>query len=221
MEGLPRVETPEERTTAGASPFMFVANALALDLVNTELVVRGRRRDLLATPDAVVAWWAEARARYLDMEGVGAVVGAGDRWRDAEAIAALKGLRAAVRMVFAAVAAGGQPAARDLEPLNRILRTGYHVLDSAPTGAIVPAYGVRDAGPDGLLLPLALSAFRLLTEADPARLRSCEYERCIGLFYDTSKSATRRWCGEGCMNRARSAQRYAQTKAMRHPGSAQ
>ncbi len=205
---------------------MFVANALALDLVNTEVVARGRRRDLLATPDAVVAWWAEACAHYPaahcpNMEGSGAVVGAGDRWRDAEAIAALKGLRVAVRTVFAAVAAGRQPTARDLEPLNRLLRTGYHVLDSAPTGAIVPAYGVRDAGPDGLLLPIALSAFRVLTEADPARLRSCEYERCIGLFYDTSKSATRRWCGEGCMNRARSAQRYAQTKATRHPGSAQ
>lgn len=34
------------------------------------------------------------------------------------------------------------------------------------------------------------------------------------LFYNTSKSVTRRWCGEGCMNRARSAARYAQVKGV-------
>jgi predicted RNA-binding Zn ribbon-like protein len=32
------------------------------------------------------------------------------------------------------------------------------------------------------------------------------------LFYDTTKSGTRRWCSTSCMNRARSSRRYRERR---------
>jgi predicted RNA-binding Zn ribbon-like protein len=49
---------------------------------------------------------------------------------------------------------------------------------------------------------VALSAVDLLTRKDHGRLHRCENARCVLLFYDTTKSSTRRWCSTGCMDRA-------------------
>lgn len=54
---------------------------------------------------------------------------------------------------------------------------------------------------------------RLLTEGDLRRLHKCRNERCVLLFYDTTKSGTRQWCSLDCFNRTRSSQRYRQRKA--------
>ena len=74
-------------------------------------------------------------------------------------------------------------------------------------------YGVREDGPDATLLPIALSARDLLAGRDLRRLRRCGNRRCVLLFYDGTKSATRRWCSVRCMDRARSSARYAERKA--------
>jgi len=44
--------------------FPFLGNNLALDLVNTEIVARGKKVDLLVTPQDVVLWWELARETY-------------------------------------------------------------------------------------------------------------------------------------------------------------
>ena len=59
---------------------------------------------------------------------------------------------------------------------------------------------------------IAYAAMSLLTEQDLIRLRACQNSRCILLFYDTSKSATRHWCSIACTNRARSWQYYKRAK---------
>ena len=46
--------------------FHFVGDALALDLVNTEVMARGQRRDLLAAPGAATRWWRAAQAHHDD-----------------------------------------------------------------------------------------------------------------------------------------------------------
>src|SRR5690349_7942171 len=56
-------------TTPDTSSFQFVGDVLALDLVNTEVVVRRRPIDLLAVPGAYTAWWSEAAARYPEIAG--------------------------------------------------------------------------------------------------------------------------------------------------------
>ena len=191
--------------------YVFVGGALALDLVNTEVIFRGGRRDLLATPDDVVDWWRAALARYPEHRIAGAQVGKlEDR---GELFGALKALRKALRGIFVALAEKRRVEEADLEVLNGVLSTGYRSLEITPEGDLVPAYRTRDAGRGEVLLPIAMSAFELITRVDAERLHECRNPKCMLVFYDTSKSATRRWCSTACMNRARSAQRYRQRKA--------
>ena len=41
-------------------PFQFVGNNLALDFVNTRIVLQGVQVDLLSTPEQLVSWLATA-----------------------------------------------------------------------------------------------------------------------------------------------------------------
>ncbi len=97
--------------------------------------------------------------------------------------------------------------------LNGVLSTGYRSLEITSGGDLVPMDRTRDAGRGEVLLSIAMSAFELITQGDAGRLHECSNPKCVLLFYDTSKSATRRWCSTACMNRARSAQHYRQRKA--------
>ena len=189
--------------------FEFIGEALALDLINTDIVVRGKPLDLLDAPGALAAWWREAGARYPD---AGLVEHDPLLTTDDLALSAAKALRGALRAVCEAVI-DGRPVDDDaLAVLNRILRAGYLALAIGADGVPRQVSGSHDAGADGLLLPVARSALALLTGNDLARLHRCANDRCVLLFLDTTKSATRRWCSVGCMNRARSSRRYRERK---------
>lgn len=221
------VETDE----ATARGFLFVGEALALDLVNTEAVVRRKPVDLLAAPNALPLWWRAAQARHP-----AAFAGEGEfgRCPPAAALPAALALRAALRRIVGAVADRGDGRAietADLAILNRVVRTEYRavavqvaaaveVAAAARMAAVLrPVVGRRGSGPSGALLPVARSAFDLLTANEPTRLHRCGNSRCVLFFYDTTKSGTRRWCSVGCMNRARSAARYrAKLAANAAPG---
>jgi predicted RNA-binding Zn ribbon-like protein len=203
-------EAAEDSAVAGAPAFLFVGGALALDLVNTEVVVRDKRRDLLADPQDVAHWWQSARRHHPDPVEV-PVAPVYDR----ALLDALRALRAALRGIFSAVVEATAPCAADLGLLNAILATGHHALLSAPGGTLLPAYRTDGTPEAAILLPVALSAFRLLTKGDRARLHKCGNERCILLLYDTTRSATRRWCSVGCKDRDRKMKRY-----QRHPAPA-
>src|SRR5437868_14231516 len=92
--------------SAEAPVFLFLAGSLALDFVNTAVVVRRRPRDLLATPADLAAWWQAAAQHYP-----GLVAGARlpATWNEADLIAA-RALRGHLRALLEAVAAG-EPAA--------------------------------------------------------------------------------------------------------------
>lgn len=189
-------------------PF-FVGESLALDLVNTEVVIRGKPCDLLDGSDGYAAWWEEARRHYPEAT-LGVALPPGSN--DAALLMTAKELRAALRRIFEAVADTRQVNMADLMILNRVLATGYEAVEPAETGELQAVQKSRTAGPTAALLPVAQSARDLLVERDPGRLHRCGNDRCVLLFYDTTKSATRRWCSPGCMNRARSAQRYQARK---------
>jgi len=46
--------------------YLFLSGVLALDLVNTEIIVRGRRYDLFSSPEDVARWWQEAVTHHPD-----------------------------------------------------------------------------------------------------------------------------------------------------------
>ena len=188
--------------------FPFFGEVLALDLVNTEVILRGKPRDLLVRPEDVGLWWQAAQRQYPDMEEVEA----SDLARgDPETLVALKGLRSALRGIFSALADSTTPSSANIDVLNSVLATGAHALVSTSSGAVRPVYHVQTDA-DSMRFTIALSALQLVRDGDLQRLHRCSNDRCVLLFYDTTKSATRRWCSLGCMDRARSAKRYLAAK---------
>lgn len=189
--------------------FEFVGEALALDFTNTELIRRRKRVDLLAAPQDLLDWWNAALIHHpLDTSPIPDV--------DGDTLLAAKYLRAGLRRLFDTVIAKAPCQTDDLETLNSFLRAGYTQVNLTPTGEFVIQRYADTTTP--LLLEVALSAQKLLTEHDPDRLRQCQNEHCWMLFYDTTKNANRRWCSTACLNRARSAEHYQHTKGS--PGAA-
>lgn len=191
-------------------PFPFRGENLALDLVNTEIMRRGKRADLLATPQDVAHWRRAASHHHigLNTEETGALV------YDTALLNALTSLRAALRGIFSALVEEQTPTLEDLNVLNGVLKTGYPALDLTEQGDLLYSYHTTDTRKGPLLLPIALAASYLIESGERKRLHRCGNESCIQLFYDTTKSATRRWCSLGCMDRARSAQRYKEAKRL-------
>src|SRR3954451_9522967 len=84
-----------QKATRPAMDYMFLSGVLALDLVNTEVVVRGKRRDLFATPENVANWWPQALTHHPDGEKIKADMDA-IVWSD-QLLERIKRLRAAIR----------------------------------------------------------------------------------------------------------------------------
>jgi predicted RNA-binding Zn ribbon-like protein len=120
-------------------------------------------------------------------------------------------LRAAIDRIFRATADGRDPAAGDLQTLQQEHLEG---LSSAALAREGQRIGWSWRGVDDLRLPVWLegaSAVALLTEGDLARVKQCPgADDCGWLFYDTSRSGTRRWCSmEGCGSRVKMRRHYA------------
>jgi predicted RNA-binding Zn ribbon-like protein len=193
--------------------YLFLSGVLALDLVNTEVVVRGRRYDLLSSPEDGAHWWQEALRHHPDEEKVKgetqAIV-----WSSL-LLERIKRVRAAIRTLCTNRVEQQAFDQEALTTLNAILAMGYPALDVISEQKMVPIYGTREADQGTILLPIALSAFHLFTQAEKPRLHKCKNDRCILFFYDTTKSATRKWCTLDCMNRARSLQHYRHVREAR------
>lgn len=201
---------PKRQTdTRPAMDYLFLSGVVALDFVNTEVLVRGKRRDLFATPEDVAHWWQQAFTHYPDGEKVKADTSA-IVW-SVQLLERVKQVRAAIRTLCTNLVEQQPVDGEALTTLNTILAMGYPALEAASGQEMVPIYRTHD-DQGAILLPIALSALHLFTHAEKHRLHKCNNERCILFFYDTTKSATRRWCSLECMNRARSLQHYRHVK---------
>lgn len=191
-----------------AGDALFLSGSLALDLVNTETVVRRKKRDALSSPDDLARWWQAALAHNPEHDDV----------EDGETPVAwtfdlleeVKRFRQSLRSLCTDLVEEPGTTTPDLEPLNQILSLGYRSAQFTSQGEIVPVYRVYDQQKGRILLPIALSALRLFTETERQRLHKCKNDRCILFFYDTSKGGTRQWCSLGCLNRSRSILHYQQ-----------
>ncbi len=193
--------------------YPFLSGVLALDLVNTEVIVRGRRYDLLCSSEDVESWWQEAIIHHPDREKVKQETQVIE-W-SLPLLERIKRIRAAIRTLCTNLVEQQPLDQEALSVLNAILAMGYPALDVVSEGEMVPIYRAREANQGAILLTIALSAFHLLTQAEKHRLHKCKNDRCILFFYDTTKSATRQWCSLECMNRARSLQHYQHIKEER------
>lgn len=192
------------------APFRFLGDALALDALNTERLVKGAYQDLLISPAALLHWWSQAQLHYPILEldqGQQEVLPV-----DQEMLDAFKVLRTALHQLFEERMAEGDIQEEQLSPLNDILKLGSQVLEQTSPGS----FRLRDQPGNEprarVLLPIVRSAIWLLAEGARGRLRRCRNPRCHLFFYDHTRSATRQWCCLQCMDRARSARRYEQAR---------
>jgi predicted RNA-binding Zn ribbon-like protein len=124
-------------------------------------------------------------------------------------------LREAIFEVFAA-AGRKQPASA---AALAVVQTHYaEAMAGARLAPGEDGYDWRFAGGDPARVwwPVAVSAVRLLTDGPLDRVKVCAAEAgCIGLFLDTSKNRSRRWCTmDGCGIDAK-VQRQASRRAAR------
>src|SRR5690348_12102161 len=209
-----RTAEPKGQTASRpAMDYLFLSGVLALDLVNTEVIVRGKRYDLFATPENVAVWWQQVRTHHPDAEHVRATTDT-VIW-STQLLERIKRVRAAIRALCTNLVEEQSFDMEELTTLNAILAMGYPALEAASGQEMIAVYRPRDDEQGAILLPLALSALHLFTQTDHHRLHQCKNERCILFFYDTTKSATRQWCSLECMNRARSLEHYQHIKEER------
>jgi len=171
------------------------------DFVNTDRVRGGRRVELLPSNGALFAW---ARAAGLSVRGRASARALDPRARR---------LRRAIRALVEAQIDGRRADRAALATLNeRIARAGRPLVcvgDRLARAAIC-------ATPDDVLGRVAEDAAELLSTADLRRLRRCGSDRCVLLFYDTSRTHRRRWCSmKTCGNRDKVNRHHARARASR------
>jgi predicted RNA-binding Zn ribbon-like protein len=187
--------------------FFWVGNHPGVDFVNTEPAGdRGERVELLGSWDDVGAWAAAASLVATAPNDARAA----STGREVDrALDWVRSLRTAARKVLDPdepdAAAGASTLAEIVAdvPVHLVYRPG------APPGA--PPVSSTNAI-DSLRLVLAMAVLDA-TALDRSRIRRCEGARCVLLFYDTSKSRSRRWCDmAACGNRAKAAAYYRRTR---------
>jgi predicted RNA-binding Zn ribbon-like protein len=191
-------------------PFFFIGNHRLLDFVNTEVAVEGEPRDLLGHLDDLVAWLERAGA--VDRATAQAALARwGGRRRGAAVLAKARTLRAALRGLADAAAAGRSVPRPTVAQVNALLARGAAVdrLVAGSDGSFATRRGLRLREPDDLLVPIAEAAAEFLCHADLRRVRRCAHPSCVLYFLDTTKNGTRRWCDmRTCGNRVNAAAYY-------------
>lgn len=168
------------------SPFVL-ADHPALDLLNTQMMVEGQKRDLLHN-DAQAAQW-------LEQIGLGLAAQAGN----GRLLGELRALRESIESL---IVARRENRSADPAALNRFLLGAVPQLVWEQPGA--PKLD-RFHQPDLMsqqLGRLAYAAAELLAEGDFNLVRKCESAECSLMFYDRTKAHKRRWCSMAlCGNR--------------------
>jgi predicted RNA-binding Zn ribbon-like protein len=205
-------------------PALFVADAPALDFINSRAMPTGEIVDWLQSGEDFLAWLDQAK--FAPPEVI-AKLRAEARPAEIDAVARkARALRDWFRGFV--IAHMGRPltskAAAELEPLNRILADDWQFHE------IVPAHGsARRRGdesqplswqikrrwrdPESLLLPIAETMGEFVCTADFSRVKPCEGSHCTILFLDHTRSGARRWCSMAvCGNRAKQALHRARAK---------
>ncbi len=203
---------PDNEAANSEVEFVFRGGPLALDLINTEVMVRGKRGDLLTTPLVLEKWWQAIGQQYPESPELATGLEA----FSPTALEAVLKLRRALRNIMDAVVNQAAIDPQDQLALNTVLAIGHHHLTLQEDNKRLKAeYQLNNQTDSSLLFQVALSAFRLLTETELKRLHRCKNERCILYFYDNTRSATRHWCSLGCMNRSRSLENYRRAKQLK------
>ena len=202
------------------SDFVFDGGTLALDLLNTWRFNADQPLDLLQSPEDLIIWLTAAGLP----DGADCAELSSSPPNRRILLDETLWLRQDILLIVQSLVAGELPPPYTVDALNRILTesgTSFR-LDSLT----IPPEGEQEERMEGQLVlnahehvssvlgvlqPIALSTARIVTEANPTRIRQCASSNCMYWFLDTSKSGRRRWCSMSrCGNRAKVAKHYRQ-----------
>jgi predicted RNA-binding Zn ribbon-like protein len=113
----------------------------------------------------------------------------------AAALARAVDLREALYRIFKSCVEGWPPRQSDIDTLRAelsIARSHERLARSA--GNFVWLWEDQRHPLDRVLWPVSRSAADMLTSADLSRIRQCERRDCGGIFLDTTRNRSRRWC---------------------------
>ena len=166
-------------------------DSLWIDFINSDWhdpLGKARDRDELEDP----AWLR----RLLERWNLPTV---DTRRRDTRA--ALRDLRTLLQAFVRSLVRDGALRPKELATLNRYLAahpvtSRLEIEDDAFRLRLSPTA----RGLDAVLFSVTESFAAFLAEGDPTRLKLCENHDCRWVFYDTTRSRTRRWCADGCGN---------------------
>jgi predicted RNA-binding Zn ribbon-like protein len=172
--------------------FLFVGNHLALDFLNTRLVLAGSPKELLPDVGALVRWLV---ASGLLTRPKGKALA--KKWKDSpEAAVLLRELlkfRERLRATVVRQEAGFSVSGAFIAELNSLLKQHPSVIALQRKGVKLDLEAASELKkPNDIWAAIATAVAELLSNVPPARLRKCE--ACIVHFLDTSKKGSRRWC---------------------------
>ncbi|WJV50608.1 CGNR zinc finger domain-containing protein [Streptomyces flavofungini] len=215
----PKPTGPPSPQAAPATP---AATLLTLDLAAT---IRhdghGGVADDLDAPGGLTAWVRAHAAELPDALGP-------RRFRaDESAREAVRGVRAAVRALFAHAVRPGAPSPADARRLLPVREAVTRLNEAAARVPTVPVLSwprggapvVRDepvdraeavAGTDLLTAALARAALTFFAGPDRERLRACHAPRCVRYFL--KDHPRQEWCKPACGNRARVARHHERNR---------
>jgi predicted RNA-binding Zn ribbon-like protein len=181
------------------SKFLWVGNWPAIDFVNTDIVMEGKPVDLLEEADDVALWLKESHLCEKTNEGT--------LVPPRRLIDEARAYRGLLRRGMAQLAGRRRLSAELLSKTNEYLHRCISFRQLQEDGKryrSLTSWHLQRA--EDYLVPIAESFVRLVTEADPGRIRKCKNPECVLYFHDTSKGGHRSWCSlDLCGNKLRMA----------------
>lgn len=176
-----------------ANAFPLISGNLSLDLVNTEVVRRGKRIDLLNTEVEMLNWLATVQRELPFYEEDFTVI----EERISVITKSLRELRIWLRMQYEALAKDGQPLADFIPHLEKLIRQAPIAYQYKNEQLLAMPIGSIEQMISSII---ALDALTLLASGKLVKMKHCANEACVLLFID--ETGRRKWCSmKICGNR--------------------
>jgi predicted RNA-binding Zn ribbon-like protein len=193
----------------GRPPAIFIADALALDFLNSVATPTDTEIDWIDDGEGFLAWLEQARLvppEALEALRAQAMPGEFD-----SVAAQARSLRLWFR-TFVRARKGRPlviPDPHELGPLNRLLERDERfsqIVAHDQTADLELRTMRRWRTPESLLLPIGEALAKFVCEEDFSNVKACEGPTCTLMFADHTRGRARRWCSMAlCGNRAKQA----------------
>ncbi len=192
-----------------------------LAFVNTLDRERGQPVDRLDSYAAALRWFRDHDLLHADMLEAELARNEADPEGAERTLARIRRIRDAMRELTDAVVEARSPAQRDLDEINRALRTHY-TWYLVPDRDGVSLDHKHEGDPiAGALARLSESVASEVSTGHPEHLRVCANEDCGWVFNDTSRTGRRKWCDMAtCGNRAKVARHREKKRAKEQAATA-